>query len=93
MRRFALPEDKAVRQYSRGMKMKLAIAAAMSHHAKLLLLDEATSGLDPIVRDDILDVFNEFTRQEDHSVLISSHIVSGFGEDLQTMWCLYIKAM
>ena len=76
MRRFALPEDKAVRHYSRGMKMKLAIAAAMSHHAKLLLLDEATSGLDPIVRDDILDVFNEFTRQENHSVLISSHIVS-----------------
>ena len=76
MRRFALPEDKAVRHYSRGMKMKLAIAVAMSHHAKLLLLDEATSGLDPIVRDDILDVFNEFTRQEDHSVLISSHIVS-----------------
>ena len=76
MRRFALPEDKAVRYYSRGMKMKLAIAAAMSHHAKLLLLDEATSGLDPVVRDDILDVFNEFTRQEDHSVLISSHIVS-----------------
>ena len=71
MRRFALPEDKAVRHYSRGMKMKLAIAAAMSHHAKLLLLDEATSGLDPVVRDDILDVFNEFTRQEDHSVLIS----------------------
>lgn len=76
MRRFALPEDKAVRHYSRGMKVKLAIAAAMSHHAKLLLLDEATSGLDPVVRDDILDVFNEFTRQEDHSVLISSHIVS-----------------
>lgn len=76
MRRFALPEDKAIRHYSRGMKMKLAIAAAMSHHAKLLLLDEATSGLDPVVRDDILDVFNEFTRQEDHSVLISSHIVS-----------------
>lgn len=76
MRRFALPEDKAVRHYSRGMKMKLAIAAAMSHHAKLLLLDEVTSGLDPVVRDDILDVFNEFTRQEDHSVLISSHIVS-----------------
>ena len=76
MRRFALPEDKAVRHYSRGMKMKLAIAAAMSHHAKLLLLDEATSGLDPVVRDDILDVFNEYTRQENHSVLISSHIVS-----------------
>ena len=85
MRRFALPEDKAVRQYSRGMKMKLAIAAAMSHHAKLLLLDEATSGLDPIVRDDILDVFNEFTRQEDHSVLISSHIVS----DLEKI-CEYV---
>ena len=88
MRRFALPEDKAVRHYSRGMKMKLAIAAAMSHHAKLLLLDEATSGLDPIVRDDILDVFNEFTRQEDHSVLISSHIVS----DLEKI-CDYVVFM
>ena len=88
MRRFALPEDKAVRQYSRGMKMKLAIAAAMSHHAKLLLLDEATSGLDPVVRDDILDVFNEFTRQENHSVLISSHIVS----DLEKI-CDYVVFM
>ena len=88
MRRFALPEDKAVRHYSRGMKMKLAIAAAMSHHAKLLLLDEATSGLDPVVRDDILDVFNEFTRQEDHSVLISSHIVS----DLEKI-CDYVVFM
>ena len=88
MRRFALPEDKAVRHYSRGMKMKLAIAAAMSHHAKLLLLDEATSGLDPVVRDDILDVFNEFTRQENHSVLISSHIVS----DLEKI-CDYVVFM
>ena len=89
MRRFALPEDKAVRHYSRGMKMKLAIAAAMSHHAKLLLLDEATSGLDPVVRDDILDVFNEFTRQEDHSVLISSHIVSDLEKICDYVVCIH----
>ena len=76
MTRFSLPTVKAVKDYSRGMKMKLAIAVAMSHHAKLLILDEATSGLDPVVRDDILDVFNEFTREEDHSILLSSHIVS-----------------
>ena len=58
------------------MKMKLAIAVALSHQAKLLILDEATSGLDPMVRDEILDIFNEYTRQEDRSILLSSHIVS-----------------
>lgn len=83
--RFALPRNKLVKDYSRGMKMKLALAAAMSHRAKLLVLDEATGGLDPIVRDEILDLFNEFTRDETHSILLSSHIVS----DLEKI-CDYI---
>ena len=64
VKRFDLPPAKRVKEYSRGTKMKLAIAVAMSHDAKLLVLDEATGGLDPIVRDEILDVFNEFTRDE-----------------------------
>ena len=85
LRQFALPQDKAFRDYSRGMKLKLAIAVALSHQAKLLILDEATSGLDPMVRDEILDIFNEYTRQEDRSILLSSHIVS----DLEKI-CDYI---
>lgn len=74
--RFAMPRDKKFKELSRGMKMKLAIAAALSHNAKLLLLDEATSGLDPVVRDDILDLFLEFVQEEDHAILVSSHITS-----------------
>ncbi len=86
--KFGLPLKKTIGKLSRGMKMKLSIIAAMSHHPKLLLLDEATSGLDPVVRDDILDMLNDFTRDEEHSVLISSHIVS----DLEKI-CDYIAFM
>lgn len=74
--RFSIERKKKFKDYSRGMKMKLAIAVALSHNARLLILDEATSGLDPVIRDEILDIFNEFTREENHSVLISSHIIS-----------------
>ena len=85
LHRLELPEGKAFKDYSRGMRMKLGLAAALSHQPRLLLLDEATSGLDPVVRDDILTIFADFTRDEDHAVLISSHIVS----DLEKI-CDYI---
>ena len=74
LRRFGLPESQKIKSYSRGMSMKLAIAVALSHDSKLLILDEATSGLDPIMRDEILDVLLEFVKQENHSILLSSHI-------------------
>ena len=74
--RLELPEGKKVKDFSRGTKMKLAIAVALSHKAKLLVLDEATGGLDPVVRDEILDLFNDFTREEEHAILLSSHIVT-----------------
>ena len=83
--RLQIPWNKPFRDFSKGMKMKLCLAAALSHGAKLLILDEATSGLDPVVRDELLDIFNEFTRDEGHSILISSHIVS----DLEKI-CDYI---
>ncbi len=74
--KFELPHDKKIRDYSRGMKMKLMLAAALSHDSRLLLLDEATSGLDPIVRDEILDIFLDFMQDEGHGIFVSSHILS-----------------
>ena len=73
---FKLPKDKKIKDFSRGMKMKLSIAVALSHDAKLLILDEATSGLDPVVRDEILDIFLDYIQNEDCSILIASHITS-----------------
>ena len=86
--KFDLPKNKAFSDFSKGMKMKLGIAVALSHHAELLILDEPTSGLDPLVRDEIIDILNDFTREENHSILISSHIVS----DLEKL-CDYIAFM
>ena len=85
LRRLNLPEDKAYGDFSRGMKMKMGLAIALAHRPRLLLLDEATSGLDPVVRDDVTDLLLDFTRDEGHSILLSSHIVS----DLEKV-CDYI---
>ncbi len=85
LKKLSLPDNKPFKDFSRGMKMKLGVAIAMSHGAKLLLLDEATSGLDPVVRDEVVEMFYDFTRDENHSILISSHIVS----DLEKL-CDYI---
>ena len=76
LEKFSLSKDKLVKELSKGMKMKLSIAAALSHHPRLLILDEATSGLDPVVRDELLDEFLAFIQDEDHAILISSHITS-----------------
>ena len=85
VQKLALPDKKQFKEFSRGMKMKLGIAIALSHKAKLLILDEATSGLDPVVRDEVVEMFSDFTRDENHSILISSHIVS----DLEKL-CDYV---
>ena len=76
LKQLSLPSDKQIKQFSKGMKMKLAISVAFSHHSRLLILDEATSGLDPVVRDDILDMLLGFVQDEGHSILVSSHITS-----------------
>lgn len=76
LKRFKLPENKPIGSFSKGMKMKLSIICALAHHPKLLILDEATTGLDPVVRDEILDLFLEFIQDEEHSVFFSSHITS-----------------
>ncbi|MBQ8834308.1 MAG: ABC transporter ATP-binding protein [Oscillospiraceae bacterium] len=85
LQKLSLPDKKPFKDFSRGMKMKLGIAIALSHNAKLLILDEATSGLDPVVRDEVVEMFREFTMDESHAILISSHIVS----DLEKL-CDYI---
>lgn len=85
LKRLDVPKDKKFMDMSNGTKMKLGIAIALSHDAKVLILDEATNGLDPLVRDDVNEILMEFTRQPDHSIFISSHIVS----DLEKI-CDYI---
>lgn len=74
--RFGIDKSKKIKDYSKGMRMKINIAAAMSHGAELLLMDEPTSGLDPVVRDEVLELFYDFMQDEEHAILLSSHITS-----------------
>lgn len=76
LERFHLPQKKKIGEFSKGMKMKMQIAAALSHGAKLLIMDEPTTGLDPVIRNEILDVFREYLNDENNSILLSSHITS-----------------
>ena len=85
LQKMSVPVDKKYGDFSRGMKMKMGIAIALSHDPKLLILDEATNGLDPVAKEEVLEMLFDFTREEDHSILISSHIVS----DLEKL-CDYI---
>jgi len=74
--KFELPLNKAIKDFSKGMKVKLNFAVALSHNPQLLILDEATSGLDPIMRDEMLDILLDFVQDESHAILVSSHITS-----------------
>jgi ABC-2 type transport system ATP-binding protein len=76
LRKFQLPVDQRLKGFSKGMKMKLNLAVAMSHHPELLILDEPTSGLDPVMRDEFLDILLEYIQDENHAVLLSSHITT-----------------
>ena len=86
LEKFSLDKGKMVKELSKGMKMKMMISVALSHNTKLLILDEAISGLDPIVRDEILDIFLEYMQDGEHSIFMSTHITS----DLERI-CDYIS--
>ena len=73
---FKLKNNQSIKSMSKGMRKKLEIATALSHHPKLLILDEPTSGLDPVVRNEVLDIFLDFIQDEEHTVLLSTHITS-----------------
>ena len=76
IKRFKLPKNKTIKEYSSGMKMKIKLIVALCHHPRLLILDEPTSGLDPVARYEVLDILEEFIKDENHAILISSHITS-----------------
>lgn len=76
MKEFKIPKDKKFKLLSTGMKKKVEIACALSHHPKILILDEPTSGLDPIIRSEVLDIFTDFVKSQENSILLSTHITS-----------------
>lgn len=76
LKEFSLPVDKPLKALSKGMRKKLEIATALSHHPDILILDEATSGLDPVIRNEILDIFLNFIQDENHTIILSTHITS-----------------
>lgn len=89
LQQFGLRRDQKIEEFSKGMRMKLSLAAALSHHPKLLILDEATSGLDPVVRSEILDLLLDFIQDEEHSILFSSHITSDLERVADYITCLH----
>lgn len=88
LKRFDLPLKKKIGQYSKGMKMKLQIACALSHNAELLVMDEATTGLDPVVRDEILHIFMEYLQDGGRSILMSSHITGDLEKIADSVTCI-----
>lgn len=88
LERFKLPLKKKIGQYSKGMKMKLQIACALSHNAELLVMDEATTGLDPVVRDEILHIFMEYLQNGERSILMSSHITADLEKIADSVTCI-----